>query len=304
MRESIHDKATGKWRSILPALGVDARHLNGKHGPCPVCQGRDRFRFDDKDGRGTFYCSGCGPGSGIDLVMRVAKVSFIEAVKLVEPHLPSAPIIVPKAAEKAPTDGRAIWQRGLPIRPGDVVSRYLESRGLDGDDHPSQLRIMDRALYRYDATHKDYMPAMIANFVSPCRRFTTVHFTFLDHEGRKADVPSVRKFYPGKIPDGGAVRLAPSAETMGIAEGIETALSASRLFDVPVWATLTAIGLTKWEPPETARNVIIFGDADAKFAGQHAAYALAYRLAVKGLSVEVRVPDEIGTDWNDVLINR
>lgn len=301
MRDSIHDKALGKWRAILPALGVDPRFLSGKHGPCPVCGGKDRFRFDDQEGRGTFYCSGCGPGSGVDLVMRTANVGFVEAVRLIEPHLPSAPVIVQKAQERAPTDGRAIWQRGLPIRQGDVASRYLEGRGIRLADYPSQLRMMDRALYVFDNGHKGHYPAMIANFVSPCRSFTTVHFTFLEADGRKADVPKVRKFYPGKIPEGGAVRLAPSAETMGVAEGIETALSAMQLFDVPVWATLTAIGLTKWEPPPTAQNIIIFGDADAKFAGQHAAYALAYRLAVKGLNVEVRVPDEIGADWNDVL---
>lgn len=303
MRPTIHDKATGKWRSILPALGLDSRHLTGKHGPCPICGGRDRFRFDDKDGRGTFFCSGCGPGTGVDLVMRLSKVDFVGAVKLIDPLLPSAPIVVPKAAETRPTDGKALWQRGLPIRPGDVVSRYLESRALAFDDYPSQLRIMERALYVFDSGTKGYFPAMIANFVSPCRQHTTVHFTFLDEMARKADVPSVRKFYPGKIPEGGAVRLAPSAETMGVAEGIETALSAAKLFDVPVWATLTAIGLTKWEPPATVRHVIVFGDADAKFAGQHAAYALAYRLACKGLRVEVRIPDETGADWNDVLTN-
>lgn len=303
MRESIHDKAVGKWRSILPAIGIDSRHLNGKHGPCPVCGGKDRFRFDDKDGKGTFFCSGCGPGTGVDLVMRLAKVEFVEAVKMIEPHLPSSPVIVPKAATRT-TDGSAIWQRGLPIRHGDVVAKYLGGRGIELDDYPSQLRIMERALYVFDAGTKGYFPAMIANFVSPCRQHTTVHFTFLDEAGRKADVPTVRKFYPGKIPDGGAVRLASSAETMGVAEGIETALSAMALFELPVWATLTAIGLTKWEPPSNVRHVIVFGDSDAKYAGQHAAYALAYRLATKGITVEVRIPDELGADWNDVLTDQ
>lgn len=303
MLKSIHDQAIGKWRSILPVLGIDPKFLTNRHGPCPICGGKDRFRFDDKEGKGTFFCSGCGPGTGVDLVMRVARVDFKTAVRLIEPHLPDAPVVVPKAVEGRLPDGRAAWQRGLPILRDDAVSRYLEKRGIVLDEFPSQLRIMAKAMYKHEDGSKENFPAMIANFVSPCREWTTVHITYLTPGGEKAAVPKVRKFYPGKIPQGGAVRLAPSAETMGVAEGIETALSAMQMFEVPVWATLSAIGMTKWEPPETVRNVLIFGDSDEKFAGHHAAYALAYRLVCKGLHVEVRMPQEVGTDWNDVLMS-
>lgn len=41
---------------------------NGRHGPCPKCGGKDRFRLDDLDGRGTWICSQCGNGDGLDLV--------------------------------------------------------------------------------------------------------------------------------------------------------------------------------------------------------------------------------------------
>ena len=56
---------------MLPTMGVDARFLTGRHGPCPVCGGTDRFRWDDKDGTGSFFCSGCGPGDGFMLAERV-----------------------------------------------------------------------------------------------------------------------------------------------------------------------------------------------------------------------------------------
>ena len=95
--------------------------------------------------------------------------------------------------------------------------------------------------------------------------------------------------------------MMPSAETMGIAESVVTALSASQLFDVPVWAALSTGGMVNWKPPEHARNIIIFGDNDANFAGQNAAYGLAYRLQVQGRNVEVRIPDLEDADWNDVL---
>lgn len=298
---NIHDEAAGKWRAVLPALGVDPKFLNGKHGPCPICGGRDRFRFDDRDGRGTFICSRCGAGSGIDLVMRLSGATFREAVAIIEPHLPAAPVHVPKAVEKPEFDGKTIWARGRQICHGDVASTYLASRGIRFDLYPTQIRIMDSALYVHDDKRRQNYPALISNFVAPDLSATTVHFTFLDDQGRKADVPKVRKFYPGRIPAGGAVRLAPSAETMGIAEGLETALSAMQLHDLPVWATLTAGAMIKWQPPPTAKNILIFGDHDESFTGQQAAYNLAYRLHNEGYRVEVRLPDHVG-DWNDVLV--
>lgn len=49
-RIDVRTAAAGRWRAILLSLGVNERALSGKHGPCPLCGGRDRFRFDDKDG--------------------------------------------------------------------------------------------------------------------------------------------------------------------------------------------------------------------------------------------------------------
>ena len=45
---NVREVAQCRWRSILTVLGMDERALSGKHGPCPLCGGRDRFRFDDR----------------------------------------------------------------------------------------------------------------------------------------------------------------------------------------------------------------------------------------------------------------
>ena len=52
--ERIQDKAIGRWRTLLPFLGVEERFLSSKHGPCPICGGTDRFRWDDKAGSGSY----------------------------------------------------------------------------------------------------------------------------------------------------------------------------------------------------------------------------------------------------------
>ena len=62
----ITAEAVGKWQSIFSSLGIEVG--NGKHCPCPVCGGKDRFRFDNKDGRGTYICSQCGSGDGLNLI--------------------------------------------------------------------------------------------------------------------------------------------------------------------------------------------------------------------------------------------
>lgn len=72
-------KANGQWQTILSNLGAEVP-LN-KHTACPHCGGKDRFRFDDKDGNGTFICNQCGSGDGLDLVQRVLGVSVTEAAK-------------------------------------------------------------------------------------------------------------------------------------------------------------------------------------------------------------------------------
>ena len=59
-------EAVGKWQSIFSSLGIEVG--NGRHCPCPVCGGKDRFRFDNKDGRGTYICNQCGSGDGLELI--------------------------------------------------------------------------------------------------------------------------------------------------------------------------------------------------------------------------------------------
>jgi putative DNA primase/helicase len=108
-------------------------------------------------------------------------------------------------------------------------------------------------------------------------------------------------FCPGSRPDGGAVHLAEPADELGISEGIETSLAASRIFGIPVWSALDAGGLEKFAPPPGIKRLIIFGDNDENGVGQRAAYALAARLSGR-IAVEVKIPDQSDTDWNDVLL--
>lgn len=301
--ERIHDRAIGRWRSILPALGIHERFLTGKHCPCPICGGNDRFRWDDKAGSGSYICNQCGAGSGVDLVMKVKGLRFIEAVKAIEEKLPVSRLEVPKArlSGKGFEKLADVWHRAEKLNGSDPASLYLVQRGIKFEGPITAVRFLRSFPYFHDDKSRTDHPAMVSLFVASDRSEYTLQYTYLTADGQKADVPRKRKLAPKKIPKGGAVRLFSAADTMGIAEGVETAIAAQRLFDVPVWSALNANNLVFWHPPEIARNIIVFGDNDKSATGQSAAWSLAHGLIAQGLNVEVRIPDEAGTDWNDVL---
>jgi len=68
-----------------------------------------------------------------------------------------------------------------------------------------------------------------------------------------------------------------------------------------VWAVLGDSFLRAWNPPAEVSRVIIFGDNDKSMAGQAAAFECARRCVSAGKKVEVRIPESLGDDWNDVL---
>lgn len=88
--------ANGNWREILCLLGVNIP-TNKKHGPCPICGGKDRFRFDDKDKRGTWICNQCGAGDGLNLVCKTKSISAKEAAKEISSLMNWLPEALPPA---------------------------------------------------------------------------------------------------------------------------------------------------------------------------------------------------------------
>ena len=318
-RTPISERARGRWQDILVSLGVPERVLNRKPQPCPFCGGKDRFTWDDKAGSGSFICRHCGAGDGVAFVKRFLKCEFVEAAKAIEGHIGAAQVRAPKAwrgedAQKAAM--MALWREGRPLNGIDLASRYLKARGIDLPSWPAALRFVGDLAY-YDEKHpkvRSYMPGMIANFRSVDDKTGILHRSYLREPGVRADIAKKTMMMPGRVPDGGAVQIGPIAETMGIAEGIETALSASILFKVTVWAACSATNLIKWIPPDGCRNVIVFGDLDASFAGQQASYCLAYRLRnlwvdkekTVRFGVEVRFTQfhdqgQFREDWNDAI---
>lgn len=149
---TITDLTNGRWPDLLADLGgLTADQLTDKHQPCPCCGGSDRYRFDDRDGTGSWFCNQCGGrdgagggGNGMDLLMRVTGWQYAEACQRIEQHLGTIPDPPTKGAEH-------VWPYGS----GFLVCRFpgkkIRPLWWDGTAWRWKAPPAPRPLYRLDA---------------------------------------------------------------------------------------------------------------------------------------------------------
>src|SRR5215469_8023000 len=133
MTANTIERARHRWREILPLLGIDTRFLHNKHGPCPICGGKDRYRFDDRDGTGSYYCGQCGPGYGIILIRKLHKWDHATACREVDKIIgagKAAPLTNHAQKGNAAKKRADLDQMLRDARDPTVVTGYFTRRGL------------------------------------------------------------------------------------------------------------------------------------------------------------------------------
>jgi len=281
------NEAKGRWYGILSQF-IESEYLTGKHTRCPICGGVDRFRWDNKDDNGGYYCNSCGSGSGIHLLSQHQGIGYPDAWRLVEKVIGTVKLEVKKVIDESERV-REILSGCEPG--GDFVKNYLISRGLN--DYPESLF---KGVYWLEGEKHE---AIIAR-ASKGNKLAGIHATFI-----KNGIKIARRMYAmqkGSM-TGSAIRLhmLNGGDALVIGEGIETSLSAAEITGLPAWAAMDSGKLETVEIPDQVKRIVIAADNDYSYTGQAAAYALAKRLKLAGKIVEVIMPEIIGEDFNDEI---
>jgi len=329
-----------QWPLVLSAAGLAESYFSGRHGPCPFCAGQDRYRWSNRHG-GRWVCNGCTDGryqSGFAMLMRHMGYSqFAQAADHVRQHFGSgAGRVHSRGQVRMATQGRRldathnrdrmrrIWAQCGPLRAGDPVLRYLAARVPGLAFTPNNVRFHPALDYWTAPAGPDdrptllgRFPAMVALAVDVEGAVVQLHKTYLTLDCTKADVPVVKKLERGVGVNSFAVPLAPlRGNTLGIAEGLESALAASMVEGMPVWSCLNGPSMAGFAVPanllDVVERVVIFADNDPKRshrgadgtvhhrrAGSDYAERLAARVRAQGKRVTVIKASRVGHDMVD-----
>lgn len=280
----------GAWRQTLEGYGC--KLPNGRHhGPCPVCGGKDRFRFDDKDGRGTWFCGQCDPksGGGLLLLSRYLGKSTIETAKeLIGQDMPRtvAPVRKHSATDEQMRDElRKRAQRGavmLMEQSKEASHSYMDGKGLHGD-WPVNSQIM------MGVDQERIEPGALL-LIPVYKNGELVNVQKITAEGKK------RPIYGGDM-SGVCHVISGTGKIVAITEGFATGVTVNRMTNATTYVAFNTGNLmaitaqARAENPE--ENIIIFADNDEHGAGLKYAEDAAIPVNAK-----IALPPEIG-DWDD-----
>ena len=274
--------------NIAAAFGLRPNR-KGWSGNCPSCGYAGTFSLSVKEGRTLWWCASCQDRDGLLTAVRNATGGAW------------TPPASPGTSASTDAAGRtrtalAVWDEAISMK-GTLAEVYLAARGLAG--------AASTALRYHPNTHHPNATGTFPSLVALIRSTATgepvaIHRTYLRHDGSgKADVDPA-KATKGPMA-GGAIMLHEPLDgaPLVIAEGIESALSAGRLFGAPAWAGIAAGNLKSIIPPDGPGEIILAADPDP--VGQREAWAAADQWRGLGKRVQVATPDDPTTDFNDLI---
>ncbi|MCL9673875.1 primase-helicase zinc-binding domain-containing protein [Citrobacter sp. MNAZ 1397] len=289
------NQACGHWPRILPALGVKV--IKNRHQACPVCGGSDRFRFDDKEGRGTWFCNQCGAGDGLKLVEKVFGVKPAEAARKVNAVTGSLPPVAPAviAATEAGTEADRKAAAALAVR------LMEKTRTATGNAYLTRKGFPAHECLTLTTTHKTGGVTFSAGDV-----VVPLH----DGSGALVNLQLINAGGDKRTLKGGAVKgcshtlegKKQAGKRLWIAEGYATALTVHHLTGETVMVALSSVNLLSLaslaRQKHPACQIVLAADRDLNGNGQSKA-----AVAADACGGTVALPPVFG-DWNDAFVRQ
>ncbi|MDM2820799.1 toprim domain-containing protein, partial [Citrobacter sp. Cpo100] len=283
-------QACGHWPRILPALGVTV--ITNRHQACPVCGGSDRFRFDDKEGRGTWFCNQCGAGDGLKLVEKVFGVTPSEAAGKVNAVTGNLPPVAPAVTAAADAETEA----GRKAAAALAVKLTEKARPATGNAYLTRKGFPGRECLTLTTLHKTG---------GVTYRAGDVVVPLYDDSGALVNVQLINADGLKRTLKGGQVKGAchildgkkEAGKRLWIAEGYATALTVHHLTGETVMVALSSVNLLSLASlarhKYPACRIVLAADRDLNGDGQTKASA-----AAESCEGVVALPPVFG-DWND-----
>ena len=277
--------AQGQWRDVLTANGISlpsGRH----HGPCPVCGGRDRFRLDDKGGRGTWICNQCGAGDGLSLYQQATGQSMSQALHSLASYLGlSGPMgaadhaRIEKQRQKAAKAAEEQRQEEANQREAAAAlaqQMELEAVGCMAEQVPYLAR-KGFSGFAVDVLARDYGPHHAGSLLVVLFNIdgVTTSAEIIDSEGRKMALAGGQKKGSAAYIEPLGDSLPENAAHCGVVEGYATGLSVRALTGWPVFCGMSKAGLmdaakiARYNCPKA--QIVICGDVGAEKEAREAA---------------------------------
>lgn len=198
--------------------------------------------------------------------------------------------------QQAPSDTQGcairLWREGRSIS-GTPAERYLRSRSIPMVHgvmryHPAAPLGRGRSVR--------FLPALLIAVGDP-HRIAAIQRNFLQLNGRPALLARTKRSL-GSLRQN-AVELFHPEDTLGLAEGVENALSAASLFAIPVWASLGAERFHRIEIPNRISRLFLLADNDPP--GRRAVTRALQSYALPRREIIVLWPAAPFNDWNEML---
>ena len=290
--------ADKEWQ-VLSHFGFE--HTGLKHITCPICGGKKKFRLNEHNGTAMYICT-CGSGGVFKLLQEVTGRDFKSLADEIDRVFGNvqnpSEYQAPKVNDRLATTVSRF--RHISRLEGTDGELYLNGRGIT--QMPTGGVKFSREERHTDENRK--YQAMYAIASNEYGEAVQRHLTYLEGS-KKAEIERNKKMlslqeYSGSI----AVKLFQARSTLGIAEGIETALSAHQLYKLPVWSALNATLLKKFKAPTGVDTLVIFADNDKNGTGLNAAFECGNKNLLSQNDVTrviIKWPEL--PDFNDMLLN-